>query len=189
MKQWFANYASLRDAYIAHAKLLATGKPYAEARKTTTPQEFIRLAGKRYATAPDYAVTIIGVMDRDNLYRYDKAASAAPAPIKPPALHPAVVATGGGVIGAGAVVAATQALPHISLDMAAALALVAAVVSGLVLLSRRAKPSAPVTAVNTAAPPVLPAPAPLVVTPAAPVVTPAPEPAAATLVPPPPANV
>ena len=157
VKQWFANYASLRDAYIAHAKLLATGKPYAEARKATTPQEFIRIAGKKYATAPDYAAVIISVMDRDGLYRYDKAASA-PSATKPHVLStPGVGAAVGGLIG-GAGVVVTQAAQHVPVGMIVAFAFVAAIAGALVFLSSRNKKAPVVTPANTAAAPAAPQP-------------------------------
>lgn len=77
--QHFAKYASLTEAFDAHAKLLATSPIYAEAQAATTPESYVRAMAKHYATAPNYADVLLSVMRAANLYQFDAPVQAAPA--------------------------------------------------------------------------------------------------------------
>src|ERR1019366_1607542 len=55
IKAKFAKYDSIEEAFDAHAKLLATGKAYAEARKhEDDPEAFADSLTGKYATDPQY---------------------------------------------------------------------------------------------------------------------------------------
>lgn len=71
VKQEFANFASLDDAYYEHAKLLAEHRTYLAGWHTHTADSFIRAIAPHYATAPDYAHVIIHTMLKLNLYQYN----------------------------------------------------------------------------------------------------------------------
>jgi flagellum-specific peptidoglycan hydrolase FlgJ len=70
--QHFAKYASLTDAFDAHARLLATSPIYAEAQRATNPESYVRAMAKHYATAPNYADVLLAVMKSQDLYRFDE---------------------------------------------------------------------------------------------------------------------
>ena len=71
LPQRFAKYASLTDAFNAHARLLATSPIYAAAQAAPTPDDYVRAMAPRYATAPNYAAVLLAVMKTQNLYRFD----------------------------------------------------------------------------------------------------------------------
>ncbi len=76
----FRTYASVENSFIDHGHFLATNSRYAPAFSTTTADDFIRVvAAAGYATDPAYATTVISIMQRYNLYRFD--AGAVPAPV------------------------------------------------------------------------------------------------------------
>ena len=117
--QPFRKFASIDEAFDRHAKLLATAKPYEDARRTLpNAVEFARAIGPRYATDPDYGETISKIITSNNLTAYDVpvpvpaasvATSAKPAAPKPlPKPNPVVFA---GV--AAAPVAVAPALSHV----------------------------------------------------------------------------
>ena len=90
----FRKFASLAEAFVAHAALLATSPYYATARahlpKGTPPlpvqtEAFVREVAKHYATAHNYADVIIGLMRSRNLYQFDRVAPAGPVSTSPPA--------------------------------------------------------------------------------------------------------
>jgi hypothetical protein len=169
VKQWFATYPTLKDFYVAHARLLATHKVYSTAWKVTDAKAFIRAIAPHYATAPNYAEVVIAVMDRLDLYRLDHPHPNVVLP-KPSvvAVHPATVPAASGVGGVvvGAVVAGSAASgAHVPWPLIGAAAVVSAVAAVLWLVASRKK-TVLVTAANTAAPPptppaAAPAPAPL----------------------------
>jgi hypothetical protein len=76
--QRFAKYASLTDAFEAHAKLLATSPIYAAAQRATNPDDYVRAMAPHYATAPNYAAVLLAVMRTQNLYRFDVPVKAQP---------------------------------------------------------------------------------------------------------------
>ena len=152
VKQWFANFASLKDAYIAHGRLLATSNYYAKARKARTPQEFISLIGPVYATAPDYAKVILGVMDHGGLYVYDKQGRAPVAPV--PKKSDTVIVASASAAAGSIVVAASPYVPHIGFGAIAAFLIVAAGLA-LAIFAATRKADPVITAANTAAPPII----------------------------------
>lgn len=83
----FAVFKSIADAFDKHGELLATNSAYKEAMATTTAKAFVVAMAKKYATAPTYADTILGLMRSDNLEQYDKLPSVGPA--DPPTSGPA----------------------------------------------------------------------------------------------------
>lgn len=68
---YFADYASLADGFTAHAALLV--QPwYKDCIAATTVEEYCRaLQVDHYATAINYAATLINVIDSMNLKQYD----------------------------------------------------------------------------------------------------------------------
>lgn len=80
---WFADFASLADAYEAHARLFVRVGVYAPALKAATADAFLAGIAPHYATDPSYQRVIQGVMRDLNLYRYD-APSAPLSPAPPP---------------------------------------------------------------------------------------------------------
>ncbi len=78
--QPFQNYDTMASGFMAHAALLASGSPYADARKVLMPgwqdpahvRAFVDAFGEVYATARDYDKTIISEMNARNLYQYDQ---------------------------------------------------------------------------------------------------------------------
>lgn len=83
----FAVFKSVADAFDKHGELLATNPAYKEAMATTTAKAFVVAMAKKYATAPTYADTILGLMRSDNLEQYDKLPSVGS--VAPPAPGPA----------------------------------------------------------------------------------------------------
>jgi flagellum-specific peptidoglycan hydrolase FlgJ len=71
LPQYFANYDSLADSFTAHAELLC--QPwYADCIAATTPEEYCyALLKDHYATAPNYATALIGIINSFNLKQYD----------------------------------------------------------------------------------------------------------------------
>ncbi|MDE2020922.1 MAG: glucosaminidase domain-containing protein, partial [Patescibacteria group bacterium] len=51
---WFADYASLDDAFMEHGRLLATSGYYVRARHATSAEQFAMDLEGIYATAPGY---------------------------------------------------------------------------------------------------------------------------------------
>ncbi len=73
LPQRFRRFASIDEAFDMHGKLLATGTPYAAARAVRhDAKAFARALQGHYATDPDYASELIGVMDAANLTRFDR---------------------------------------------------------------------------------------------------------------------
>ncbi len=65
VKQKFAKFDSLEDAFDAHAKLLATGAAYADARKQKgDPQAFADALTGTYATDPQYGQKLKSLMNQ-----------------------------------------------------------------------------------------------------------------------------
>src|ERR1700730_1590524 len=67
-EQWFANYDSLEEAFDAHATLLISPH-YQRCMDAQTPEayaEALHLCG--YATAPNYAPTLISMIKKHDLY-------------------------------------------------------------------------------------------------------------------------
>ena len=65
VKQKFAKFDSLEDAFDAHAKLLATGAVYANARKQKDdPQAFADALTGTYATDPQYGTKLKSLMNQ-----------------------------------------------------------------------------------------------------------------------------
>lgn len=63
MIQKFRKFDSLEDAFEAHALLISTAPVYKEAMAALPDVDrFISLMAKRYATAPDYATQIKGLI-------------------------------------------------------------------------------------------------------------------------------
>lgn len=64
VKDWFRDYDSIKDCLIDHAQFLLTNKRYAAAFETTDPYKFAdAVAAAGYATAPDYAQQLHGIID------------------------------------------------------------------------------------------------------------------------------
>ncbi|MBB0026829.1 glucosaminidase domain-containing protein [Ralstonia pickettii] len=63
VKQRFAKYDSLADAFDAHGRLLANGKAYEEARKhTDDPMAYAAALTGKYATDPQYGAKLQAIM-------------------------------------------------------------------------------------------------------------------------------
>lgn len=72
MVQRFRKFDSLQEAFDAHAELLATGKMYAQARKTLPDAEkFAYALTGVYATDPNYGLVLVNTMRRYNLFAFD----------------------------------------------------------------------------------------------------------------------
>lgn len=143
VQQWFADYPSLTDAYIAHGRVLATVKAYKAAWGAKDARSFVQGIGA-YATAPNYRASILAVMDRMKLEQYDQPGTPITVPAKP-APNPSVLA-GASAAAGGAIVAAS---PHIhvpNLGMLAALGVVV-VISGMAFIVAKAKEKTPAAAV------------------------------------------
>jgi flagellar protein FlgJ len=69
----FRAYASAADSFIDHGLLFIQNARYAGAMAARDdPREFARRINQAgYATDPNYAAKLIGLMDRFNLYDYD----------------------------------------------------------------------------------------------------------------------
>lgn len=69
----FRAFASDAEAFDAHGKLLATGAPYAAARKKLPdPFAFANALTGVYATDPKYGTTIGAIIRGSNLTRFDR---------------------------------------------------------------------------------------------------------------------
>ena len=69
--QKFAKYDSIAQAFLAHARLLATSKYYAAARAQKNTHDFVTEMAKKYATAPNYGEVINRIIDQYKLEQYD----------------------------------------------------------------------------------------------------------------------
>jgi flagellum-specific peptidoglycan hydrolase FlgJ len=84
-QQWFKDYPTPDAWFDDHAKLLATGSPYRAAYQAMKAgggpadpervRSFTVAIAKRYATAPNYAHTLLGIMRQHNLYQYNRFAT------------------------------------------------------------------------------------------------------------------
>lgn len=75
IKQPFRKFASIAEAFDAHAILLSTKSIYAGAMaqwKAGNLQAGIRMMAAHYATAPTYASSLITLISANNLQQYDK---------------------------------------------------------------------------------------------------------------------
>lgn len=69
----FRAFGSAAEAFEAHGKLLATGKPYAKARtKLPDPFAFANALTGIYATDPKYGATLGAIIRGSNLTRFDQ---------------------------------------------------------------------------------------------------------------------
>ena len=76
LPQHFAKYASLEDAFMAHAKLLATAPCYHAAQAAQTPDAYATALQGVYATGipgHPYGAALIAIMKSANLYQFDVA--------------------------------------------------------------------------------------------------------------------
>ena len=74
LPQKFRAYANDAEAFTAHAELLADREPYAAARAAEVKggwRAFVVAMAERYATAQNYATTIIGMIEAHHLDQYD----------------------------------------------------------------------------------------------------------------------
>lgn len=74
MMQYFANYNSVEDCFMAHAKLLSTSPYYWKARRATTPDDYAMALQGIYASGipgHPYGTVLIDTMRECNLYQYD----------------------------------------------------------------------------------------------------------------------
>lgn len=86
VEQYFADYPDMTGAFDAHAKLLATSPIYVEAQRATNVQDYVTAMAKHYATAPNYASVIMGVIHSNLLTQYDQSPKPPPAAsVEPPA--------------------------------------------------------------------------------------------------------
>lgn len=69
----FRTYASVGDSLLDYGRLLSANRRYQGAFKySADPDNFIReVHSAGYATDPNYSTTVIGIMVKYNLYRYD----------------------------------------------------------------------------------------------------------------------
>jgi hypothetical protein len=68
----FRKFASIDDAFDQHGRLLATARPYAQARtQIGNPDAFADALTGVYATDPNYGTALKGIMKTYNLYQYD----------------------------------------------------------------------------------------------------------------------
>ena len=69
----FRAYTSMADSFVDHGLFFHQNPRYAGALAASAdPRQFAREINRAgYATDPDYAATLIGLMDRFNLYAYD----------------------------------------------------------------------------------------------------------------------
>jgi flagellum-specific peptidoglycan hydrolase FlgJ len=71
----FRVFNSIPEAFEEHGRLLATGAPYAEARKyTNDPDKFAEALTDKYATVRHYGKILRDFMKANNVYRYDGSA-------------------------------------------------------------------------------------------------------------------
>lgn len=75
----FRKFSSIDDAFDAHAKLLAQGRPYIAAMKhVEDPDAFALALTGVYATDPNYGVSLVRLMHVYALSRYDVSPSEQP---------------------------------------------------------------------------------------------------------------
>jgi flagellum-specific peptidoglycan hydrolase FlgJ len=68
----FRKFASMDDAFDQHGRLLATARPYAQARtQVGNPDAFADALTGVYATDPNYGTALKRIMKTYNLYQYD----------------------------------------------------------------------------------------------------------------------
>ncbi len=71
VKDWFAKFGSLADAFVRHAELLLKGKFYGTATSRYQIDkdlaEYVEAIAKNYATAPDYAASVKAVINSPNV--------------------------------------------------------------------------------------------------------------------------
>ncbi len=71
----FRKFDSLAQAFDVHARLLATGTPYAHARSLLPDVEaFVKALTGVYATDPHYGAALTAIIRGGNLTQYDRAA-------------------------------------------------------------------------------------------------------------------
>lgn len=73
--QWFADYDTELDCFMAHAHLLATSGYYTTAQHAANPKDYAMALQGIYATGipgHPYGPALILIMDQNNLYQYDK---------------------------------------------------------------------------------------------------------------------
>src|ERR1700735_2785743 len=71
-QQWFANYASLADAFTAHGRLLADEPQYAPARACLPDAlAFVAAMGPVYATDPNYVKVLDEIIQGHDLVQFD----------------------------------------------------------------------------------------------------------------------
>jgi peptidoglycan hydrolase-like protein with peptidoglycan-binding domain len=71
----FRKFASIAEAFAAHARLLADFPPYRPAMaQAAHPEAFAEQLTGVYATDPGYGAALIAIMRGGNLYSYDQAA-------------------------------------------------------------------------------------------------------------------
>ena len=71
VEQKFAAYPSVEQAFEAHAHLLATSPYYKKAQQATSVEAYVQAMAPVYATAPNYASTLLGLIHSANLTQYD----------------------------------------------------------------------------------------------------------------------
>ncbi len=77
---YFRVYASMKDSFRDYGRLLSTSSLYAPAfQYVDNPDQFAREIARHYATDPDYANKVIGLMQTWNLYRFNN--------VTPPKTH------------------------------------------------------------------------------------------------------
>lgn len=64
----FANYRDIAECFETHGKYLSRSPLYTKAFAHKSAEDFARRLGERYATDPDYALKLIAIMRRYNLY-------------------------------------------------------------------------------------------------------------------------
>jgi flagellum-specific peptidoglycan hydrolase FlgJ len=75
LPQHFAKYATMYEAFLAHAKLLATAPCYHAAQAAQTPDAYAMALQGVYATGipgHPYGLALIAIMKSANLYQYDR---------------------------------------------------------------------------------------------------------------------
>ena len=76
LPQHFAKYASVAEAFMAHAKLLATSPWYHAAQHAQTADEYAQALQGIYATGipgHPYGAALVAIMRAANLYQFDRA--------------------------------------------------------------------------------------------------------------------
>jgi len=75
--QPFAVFASVAEAFAAHARLIATDRRYAPAMAALPDiGRFVRAMAAHYATDPAYAGKVLAIIAGDDLARYDTESAA-----------------------------------------------------------------------------------------------------------------